>query len=549
MAERYRRLKNWLHNERGWLSYLGVFTVVFTYLLILQASTTFSDPDSFYHAKMAILLRDHGLIRDFPWLDLTVLGEHYTDQHFLYHVALIPFVTIFPPLIGLKLATVTFGAILAVALTWMMRSHGVRWAALFVLLLFLVRPFVFRMSLAKAPSTSLIFLFVGLGWIFHYHVRRTAMLAFTYVWWYGGFALLGVVVSLYTLISVVHNRLTIGADAAHRWIDKIFSLVGRHARRARVRRPNLAIWLATVGGLTAGVAIHPYFPDNLVYYYHQLINIGVINFRNVIGVGGEWYPYSFGDLIANGALATLVVLIALLGFIVQFRAQSKRSWTLLILTIFFFALTLKSRRYVEYYIPTAVVFAAFSLTDTLGHASGRRLLEDFKRLWAGQPWAKWLGATIVGFALFAIGFIAARDTVNVHRELRRGFSATRLAESSAWLEKNTPAGSRVVHSDWDEFPLLFYHNSHNTYIVGLDPTFLYKADTERYWTWVDLTLGRYRGDAYVAVTETLDSQYVIIATGHGLMRSIIDADSRFVLRYADSEARIYEAVGPVAARP
>ena len=99
-----------IQQQWWWLGYLAIFSISFVVLLVLQAAPVFADPDSFYHAKMALLIRDQGVIHTFPWLDLTVLGQHYTDQHFLYHVLLIPFVTWFPPLVGLKLATVFFGA-------------------------------------------------------------------------------------------------------------------------------------------------------------------------------------------------------------------------------------------------------------------------------------------------------------------------------------------------------------------------------------------------------------------------------------------------------
>lgn len=530
----------WWREQWWWLSYVVVFCFAFTVLLILQATTVFSDPDSFYHAKMAILIRDQGVVHTFPWLDLTVLGEHYTDQHFLYHVLLIPFVTWLPPLLGIKFATVVFGATLATVFYWVMREFKVRWALLFVIVLLFVRPFTFRISLVKAPSTSLIFFLVGLAWMFHYHFRRLFGLAFLYVWWYGGFPLLGIAAVIYAAVGTLINRLR--QHHTHRFVDKILSLVGRHARNFRTRSLNLTVVAVTCGGLLAGIIFNPYFPDNLWFYFHQLINIGVINFRSVIGVGGEWYPYGFGDLVANGAFVSLLILLALLGMIFRVRAQTKQTWTLAVLTIFFLVLTLKSRRYVEYYMPIAVLFSAFSLSDSFGGNGGKVLRSEFARLWLSRIWARWAAVGIVGVLLFAIGYIGGRDYWNEYQDLRSGFPANRFAASSQWLSEHTPAGSRVVHSDWDEFPLLFYHNTHNTYVVGLDPTFLYKADQNVYWTWVDITLGQYSGDVFEGVTKTLGSRHVFVATGHDVMQNLIERDSRFKLRYEDAEARIYEAV-------
>ncbi len=538
----HQSIFSWASSEWRWLSYVTVFTISFLMFLGLQASPVFADPDSFYHAKMAVLIRDRGVIYDFPWLGLTVLGDNYTDQHFLYHVLLIPFVTWLPPLVGIKLATVVFGAVLAVTVYWLLRQFRVGWAFGLVIILILIRPFVFRIMLAKAPSTALIFLLVGLGWIFHYHLRRLFGLAFAYVWYYGGFALLTVAAVTYATVSAGLNR--IAHIHVQRWVEKVLSLVGRQARRFRRRPLNLWLVGTVVAGTLTGLVINPYFPANLTFYSHQLINIGIINFRNVIGVGGEWYAYGFSELVAGSAFASLLILLALAAMVIRWRRPSKQTLTLAILAAFFFVLTIKSRRYVEYYVPFAVLFSGFSLHDSLGDSRGREVWREFRRLFLQHPWSRWVAGSLAALILFGFGYLAARDYVGNWRDLRQGFPASRFEAVSLWLLLNSPPGSRVVHSDWDEFPVLFYHNSHNTYIMGLDPTFLYKADQARYWTYVNITLGKYRGDLYAAVTDTLASQYVLVASGHAVMDNLFRNDDRFLLRYRDAEASVYQALAP-----
>ncbi len=533
--------------EWSWLSYVLVYLLAFTLLLVFQASPYFADPDSFYHAKMALLIRDQGVIRHFPWLDLTVLGRQYTDQHLLYHVALIPFVTWFPPLIGLKLATVVFGAALATVFYWAGRRLGVRWPFLFVLILLAVRPLTFRMSLAKAPSTSLIFLIVGLVWMFEYKLKRLFVLAGAYVWYYGGFPLLGLSAAAVSGTSWLHNKLVTRHDS-HRFVDKVMSLVGRASRHPRRRWPNLALMLTVISGLAAGVVFNPYFPGNFFFYWHQLINIGVINFQKVIGVGNEWYPYRVGDLLANGALASLLILIAIVGIILRGRAQSKRSWALAVLTLFAFVLTLKSRRYVEYYIPLAVLFAAVSITDTLRGLSWPRIVGQFRDWFFRRRAGRVTGVLVAVYLALGIGYVAGRDFRNELGDLHQGFRADKFQPVSAWLATNTPVGSRIVHSDWDEFPVLFYYNTHNTYIVGLDPTFLYKANPNTYWTWANITLGKFQGDLVTAVRDTLKSQYVFVAAGHDVMDRQFRNNPSFRRVYQDDEATVYQLINRMALR-
>src|SRR3989344_6279113 len=84
--------------KNTFLPYFIIFEVAFIVFYFLQNQLTFADPDSFYHVKMAILMKEQGIIRDFPWLQFTVLKNYYTDHHLLYHIALIPFISILPPL-------------------------------------------------------------------------------------------------------------------------------------------------------------------------------------------------------------------------------------------------------------------------------------------------------------------------------------------------------------------------------------------------------------------------------------------------------------------
>lgn len=539
MHERKVQLSEFLRAEWWWIGYLFVFTVAFIVLFILQASPYFADPDSFYHAKMALLIRDQGIVHQFPWLQLTTLGANYTDQHLLYHVLLIPFVTWFSPLVGLKLATVLFGSAFAVVFYWACRRLGVRWPLLFVLILLAIRPLTFRISLAKAPSTSLILLFLGLVWMFEFKLKRLFVLAATYVWYYGGFPLLGVSAVIVTTTSWLHNRL-ISKQFGDRFVDKVLSIVGRGSRRHRSRWLNLRVLAVIAAGILVGLILNPYFPGNFRFYEQQLVNIGIINFQKTIGVGNEWYPYGFLGLLTNGAFATLLILIAVVGAVLRFRSQSKRSWALAVLMLFFLALTLKSRRYIEYYIPVAMLFSAVSISDTLRgiHWDGikKQFHEWFFRGRVGQV----IGILIVVYLALGVGFVAGRDFHNELNDLHGGFKADRFANVSQWLTTHTPEGSRVVHSDWDEFPVLFYHNTHNTYIVGLDPTFLYKENPDTYWTWANITLGRYTGDVTSGVRDTLQSQYVLVASGHEAMDQYFRGNNNFELVYQDAEAKVYQ---------
>ncbi len=49
--------------------------------------------------------------------------------------------------------------------------------------------------------------------------------------------------------------------------------------------------------------------------------------------------------------------------------------------------------------------------------------------------------------------------------------------------QNTPEGELVFQTDWDDFPRLFFYNTHNTYLIGLDPTYMQLYNSKLYDLW------------------------------------------------------------------
>src|SRR3990167_7242483 len=117
--------------------------------------------------------------------------------------------------------------------------------------------------------------------------------------------------------------------------------------------PEVRGFSAVLSGTLLGMIIHPYFPQNLKFYQSQLIDIGVVNYQKVIGVGGEWYPYGFVELIPDTFMVVILAIITLTVMFIFYQKQSALSLTSLAYFVFFLLLTLKSRRYVEYYVPFA----------------------------------------------------------------------------------------------------------------------------------------------------------------------------------------------------
>lgn len=527
------KILNFLRENKTWLAYLLIFVFSFCFLLYLQANPSFADPDSFYHVKMAQLIRDHGIVKDFPWLQFTVLKDHYTDQHFLYHVLLIPFVSLLNPIIGAKLATVILGSLLVILFYRLLNYFKVKFALIFSFILLLITPFTFRISLVKEPSTSILILIVGLYLIFRRKYLWLFLLSFAYVWAYGGFLLILVFTGLYAVVNLIVDfiqRFKNRAPPAE--IKSIFSRI--------FKNKNIKLFFCSLGGVLAGLVINPFFPNNLYFYWQQLVEIGIINYQKIIGVGNEWYPYKFIELVSNTVLLSIILVITLILFFINYKKQSKRSVMLFFIFIFFLLLTLKSRRYVEYYVPFAMLFGAFSLNDSLAIVNWRATWQSFLQFYFKR---KILTTVILVYILVTIPTIVLRDINSTKRDLDSGAPYYKFQKSSQWLVDNSQPGDIVFHSSWDEFPILFYHNSKDYYIVGLDPTFMYDYNKDLYWKMVDITTGQPVENLAKVLKDEFHASFIFVEINHTGMNNNIKNNTDFTEVYHDEEAIIYKVQG------
>ena len=190
------------------MPYIVVFVLAFVFLYALQSPDSLGDPDTYYHAKMARMMSEQGPTFDaFPYLNSTILNHSYVDYHWMYHVALIPFEKIFGGLAAIRIATVFFASLFLTLFVTILRNSNVGYAPVYLLLLVTVPTFVLRMSVAKATSLSLCFLFLGM--VFMMRRRRAALfiIAFFHVWLYGGFILLTGTALLFMVALGIQNVL------------------------------------------------------------------------------------------------------------------------------------------------------------------------------------------------------------------------------------------------------------------------------------------------------------------------------------------------------
>jgi hypothetical protein len=485
---------------------LLLFILFIVFMAVVQFGTpNLPDNDGFYHVKLAWLMRTEGLKPDFPWMQMTILNaEEFYDHHFLYHVALIPF-TFGDLLAGAKWSAVFFAAIAFLAVWYLFHRQQIPAAWLWALgLLAVSTPFLYRMSVTRAQSLSVGVLALGMLFLLEGKHKWLAALSFLYVWMYDAFPLLLAFTVLHAIaILLLEKRLEY--------------------------RPLL--WVG--GGMLAGLIINPYFPDNLIFTYHHLLP-KLLNATS-ISVGNEWYPYETEQLLKNSPLALAAIAVGALALGLTDRKMDVRTAFSLLVALMFGVMLFKARRFIEYFAPFALVFSAFAWAPIL-----RAEMENF----VNSNSVSWLKSRFVHIVLaVSIGVGMFLSIPDAREQVAGSKSYALFAGASDWLMRNTEPGERVFNTDWDDFPRLFFYNTHNTYIVGLDPTYMQLYDADLYDEWVEITRGNVDQPSQ-SIMKRFSSRYIVTDLLHKNFLEKAAEDPNLMEVYRDDKSAVFKILAP-----
>ena len=488
---------------------VALFFLFFLGMALIQFATPdMPDNDGFYHIKLAWLMRTEGLKPDFPYLPVSILNENeFYDHHFLFHVALIPF-TFGDLRMGAKWAAVVFASLAFLAVWYLFHRQRVPYAWVWALgLLGISEAFLFRMSITRAQSLSLGMLALGYTWLLEKKYKHLAVLGFIYVWMYDAFPLM-------IALAVLH-----------------FIAVALTERRLEFRP-----LVYTSAGIVLGMIVNPYFPDNLIFSYHHMLP--KLADATSVRVGNEWYPYDTKQILDNSLPALIAFASGILALGLSGRKMDARTALGLFVSLLFGLMLFQARRFVEYFPPFALIFAAFAWVPLFEGKPASVQSAASSRFQFMSLLHRYFPATVLSLAvLVSIGSSIPPARAAVDSSKSYGL----YANASLWLEKNTPAGSRVFQTDWDDFPRLFYYNTYNTYLIGLDPTYLQLYDADLYDLWVDITQGDVENPSQIIAT-TFDARYIHTDLNHRDFLQVAAEDPRLKEVYRDDQAVIFEVV-------
>lgn len=151
----------------------------------------------------------------------------------------------------------------------------------------------------------------------------------------------------------------------------------------------------------------------------------------------------------------------------------------------------------------------------------------------------WLGLApllaVAGVALTGL-MVCVRVGAVTHEQTARGarcnFDLAEVRRAMSFLVQHSEPGDLVFTDDWDIFPVYFYVNHHNRYIVGLDPKFTHERRPDLWERFVRITRAQAPTHSRVRFTrpdgsvreDVIDIDYVDIRDEFRARWVIIDSD-------------------------
>ncbi len=521
-------------------SYLLVLLLSLGWFGWLQTWGSFRDPDAFYHARAAEMTGREFVIKQFSSLDLTSLGTVYADQHWLFHVVTVPFQGLMGMLMGQQVASVALAAMFALVFyaclhRWVLRG---RWV--WMVLLLTSFPLFFRYSLVKASPLAGIWFVVGVSLM----LPSSDLLPFgklrAFGWYWIEYVLaasvgMGFALSHggWSLLLRVQGCLMVGAVVYERFVRE-------RSWKEAVQSSGWQILLSTLVGIVVGALMHPNGMAYLQFLWVQVVKVGVLTSSRVV-LGQEWFPFEPMELVRQLLSLILVAFGLLYGLVFGFRSPldhrvAKNTLALMMGCAVLLALSFKSRRMLEYFVPLLVL----CFVQLAQLVDWKRVLEDVKSMKLLRVVPGRVALMVVTVLLVGL---MGRDAFLGRAALFDGVKPfAQYRGAMEFIVKEAPTGTRVYHSDWDQWPQLFAHAPTLRFISGMDPTFLLEAHPELSDLHRDVMLGKATSTSmYEIVHDRFQSAYVFVPLDRreAFAQRVRD-ESRFERVYQDEEAEVYK---------
>lgn len=554
--------------QGSWPKAHGLFPfALLLWFVFMTPWGTFPDPDAFYHAHIAKLMLDSGPLQAFPWLDLTTLGTQFADHHYFFHLILGPAIFFFGEFWGTQLMAPVLATITALALWGLVRRMNAPYAGMIVFLALLSPNFTQRLLLAKASPLAIGFFIVIIG---AFLFRKPVLMFFAAMLFtlsHGGWILSVIVIGALSAGLMVYNAVFGEQPSAPRPTGRVMATC--------IALPWKTV-LALPLGIAAGLLLHPNRKELLHFLWIQVVQVNIFSTGTVLNQGREWNPSAFGDIVQDAAPLMIAALVIGAGLLFagkrlsasalsepsrpqtnnshrdhdnrmgaadngrqsaddSLRTYIERAFLLALPVALTLAMTLNSRRYAEFFVPSLALWLA-SLSLLIDANRFRAWVQSLKRRTYTRMFVRMFPILIAALAAHH-AFTAWKV---LHAEYFR-FDAFRT--TMAAISNRAAPGDRVFQSNWDEFPMLWAADDRLKYLFGLDPAFLYAKHPELSKAQFELVTGQTSSTLWEVIVERTGSRFIFeTPVRHPNFDQLLREDTRFREIARDAVSAAFEVV-------
>ena len=451
--------------------------------------------DGYRHVKQAsrLISEPRSMFAD-PW-HLAYFWRVPVDAWFGYHVLLAPFTYFFDLITATKLFSSLVFSLMAFAMFQLLRQLDAKYRFIWVILAMTGSSITLSRATTVRPFLlSVLLTLLAAFWTITDKPVKLATVSLLHALSYSMFFLVGMAPAIWFLL--------------------------RRDRRSCVAALSCGV------GMILGLLANPYFPENLRF---DIVQASVVSLgqKAHVRMGGELYPASSWMWIVS----CLPVALPWIGALILYIWRGRRAATsdlFLLLSATTFLGTLRVIRTVDFFVPFAILFAAAVISPHL-KASRTDVL--------------------------AVGLLLALPCVAhvylTYRYVLEAPSLARFRGAAEYLRVNAPE-ALVANTQWNDYQLLFFLNSRNRYVIGIEPTFTYMEDPRKYWLWFHIsedeeaTCDREycadadRTDIVSAVRQDLGAQYVVTDhTANPHVERVLRGKSNVTEVYRDAAFSVY----------
>ena len=484
--EKIKNIKRVIENYFALRDYIKVL-LVFTLFASIASVMYFlvenfpSTDDPFFHIRFAEIIRQNGwkVFSDFPWLYFSKINHpqnYFIYYNFLFYLALIPFTLVTPLFLGIKLYGITaFSLGISIVYMFLLKTNTRKPFIWVVFIFSIINSNVWwRFFMARPFTLTPALMILELYFLYRKKYIWVFTVSFFYLYWHSVTFIFPVMVGvIFFLFDALYNN--------------------NNKEWKNILVPALGVFLA----LLVSVIFAPGFFNFIKDIYIKLFQETILSHRINIAEGNELYPVEPLGFIKDNIVIFILLTTAFVFEIIRYtRGKIDINWyknsvvgkkdeglrlSLFLLTCIFLLGTFISRRNADFFFICCMAYLPLAYPIILKEIKFNNRFSFLTFVF---------GIGIVSIFMFFSNFIFLQEQIS------RGAPFQQMEKTGQWLKTHTAPGTIIFHTTWNWFPLLFYYDTQNYYIAGIEPRFMYDYSPDLYWKWRNIS-----EKGYVCQTE------------------------------------------------